>query len=430
MTVGIMGLGYVGLPLALSFAESGERVVGVDLNARRVAQLRRGESYVEDVPSACLRALAPRIEATTRIAKLAICDAVVICVPTPLTPNHEPDLAPLMSAVHGVAGVLQPGQLVVLESTIYPGMTRERVRPVLEESGLVAGEDFHLAFSPARIDPGRSDYTLRATPKLIGGLTPACGDRAETLYADVCEKVVRVSSPEVAEMAKLLESTFRSVNMALVNELAVLADRMAIDIYEVVDAAATKPFGFMRFDPGPGMGGQSVPVDPFYVSWKGRELEFATEFIELAGKVNQQTPYVCVERIERALNELGLPARSSRVCLLGVAYKSGVGDTRESAAISIARRLQEHGAVVSYHDPHVPELPSLGLVSTPLDEAIRGCDLAVIVTAHPSVDHLAVSRQVPVVDLRGATRASRAVARPPVRTAPAGQIAPRPAEAA
>ena len=311
MTIGIVGLGYVGLPLAVAFAEAGQRVVGVDISEARVSQLRAGESYIEDIPSEQLQAVASRIEATTRTARLALCDAIIICVPTPLTPNREPDLGPLIGATHVVADALQAGQLVVLESTTYPGTTRERVLPILEETGLVAGRDFHLAFSPERVDPGNEIHSLHNTPKIIGGLTPACRNRAEALYGLVCEQVVPVSTLEVAEMGKLLENIFRSVNIAIVNELARLADRMGIDIWEVIDAASTKPFGFMRFEPGPGMGGHCLPVDPFYLCWKARELDFATEFIELAGKVNQ-TAAVLLRRAGRARAQRAGQGRQGR----------------------------------------------------------------------------------------------------------------------
>ncbi|MDP9294251.1 MAG: nucleotide sugar dehydrogenase, partial [Actinomycetota bacterium] len=292
----------------------------------------------------------------------------------------------------------------VLESTTYPGTTRERVLPLLEETGLRAGRDFHVAFSPERVDPGRPAHTLRTTPKVLGGLTDECADRAEAVYRTICDEVVRVSTPEAAELSKLLENIFRSVNIALVNELGMLADRMAIDIWEVVDAAATKPFGFMRFEPGPGMGGHCLPVDPFYLSWKARELDFATEFIELAGKVNQQMPHYCVQKVERALNDDGKPTRGSKVAVLGVAYKPGVGDTRESPALKIVSRLQQLGADVVYHDPHVPKLAAHGLSSQPLEQAMKDADVAVIVTAHPEVDHMAIAAQARVVDLRGVTR--------------------------
>jgi UDP-N-acetyl-D-glucosamine dehydrogenase len=421
-TIGVLGLGYVGLPLAVEFAEAGKHVVGVDVNPQRMAELRRGESYIEDIPSARLQAVLDRIEATTRTAGLARCDAIVICVPTPLTPNREPDLTPLMAAASDLSQVLQRGQLIVLESTTYPGTTRERLGPVLEESGLRVGEDFHLAFSPERVDPGREDHTLRNTPKVIGGLTDACRERAIELYGSVCDEVVPVSCPETAEMTKLLENIFRSVNIALVNELSILADRMNIDIREVVDAASTKPFGFMRFDPGPGMGGHCLPVDPFYLSWKARELDFATEFIELAGKVNQTQPYFCVERAERALNDQGKAVRGSKIAVFGVAYKPGVGDIRESPALKILDRLQALGAEIAYHDPYVPELMSFGLRNTDLEQALDGADVALIVTAHPGVDHDHIAATVPTVDFRGVTRRERAVARPPATDLPVPRV--------
>jgi UDP-N-acetyl-D-glucosamine dehydrogenase len=413
MTIGIVGLGYVGLPLAVAFAEAGQRVVGVDISEARVSQLRAGESYIEDIPSEKLQAVASRIEATTRTARLGLCDAVIICVPTPLTPNREPDLRPLIGATHVVADALQAGQLVVLESTTYPGTTRERVLPILEETGLVAGRDFHLAFSPERVDPGNEIHSLHNTPKIIGGLTPGCRNRAEALYGLVCEQVVPVSTLEVAEMGKLLENIFRSVNIAMVNELSRLADRMGIDIWEVIDAASTKPFGFMRFEPGPGMGGHCLPVDPFYLSWKARELDFATEFIELAGKVNQTQPYFCVEQAERALNEQGKAVKGAKIAVLGVAYKPGVGDIRESPALKIIDRLQSLGAEIAYHDPYVPELKQFELHNTELEKALAGADVALIVTAHPGIDHNHIAAMVPTVDFRGVTRTERAVARPP-----------------
>ena len=405
-TVGIVGLGYVGLPLAVAFAQEGCDVVAVDVDPRKAQAIEAGESYIEDVPSAQLRAVGERIHATTRYARLERADAVLVCVPTPLTRNREPDLGPLLESTRALADVLQAGQLVVLESTTYPGTTRERMLPILEEeSGLVAGRDFHLAFSPERVDPGRTDFTLRNTPKVVGGLTEACAERAERLYGLVCDEIVPVSSPEAAELCKLLENIFRSVNIALVNELAMLTDRMGIDIWEVVDAAATKPYGFMRFEPGPGMGGHCLPVDPFYLSWRAREFDMVTEFIELAGKDNQQMPYHCVMKVERALNDAGLPVRGARIAVLGVSYKPGVGDVRESPALKIITLLGALGAELVYHDPHVPELPEFDLRSVPLEDALRDADLALIVTAHPTVDHaLAAERASMVVDLRGVTR--------------------------
>jgi UDP-N-acetyl-D-glucosamine dehydrogenase len=408
-TVGIIGLGYVGLPLAVAFAKEGCDVVAVDVDSRKIEAIEAGESYIEDVPSELLKELGDRIHATTRYARLAKTDAVIICVPTPLTRNREPDLGPLIDSTRGLAEVLQPDQLVVLESTTYPGTTRERVAPLLEESGLAAGRDFHLAFSPERVDPGRTDFTLRNTPKVLGGLTDACTERAEELYGLVCENLVRVSSPESAELTKLLENIFRSVNIALVNELAMLTDRMGIDIWEVVDAASTKPYGFMPFSPGPGMGGHCLPVDPFYLSWRAREFDMSTEFIELAGKVNQQMPYHCVEKAQRALNDAGLSVKGARVVVLGVSYKPGVGDIRESPALKIIALLKDLGADVSYHDPHVPRLKEFTLDSRPLEEAIGDADLTLIVTAHPGIDHNEVAeRSRLVVDLRGVTRSSKA----------------------
>jgi UDP-N-acetyl-D-glucosamine dehydrogenase len=406
--VGVIGLGYVGLPLAVAFAREGCDVIAVDSDQRKIEAIAAGDSYIEDVSSELLAEVSGRLHATTRYAELERADAVLICVPTPLTRNREPDLGPLIEATRSLAGVLRSDQLVVLESTTYPCTTRERVAPLLEESGLAAGRDFHLAFSPERVDPGRTDFTLRSTPKVVGGLTEACAERAEELYALVCDHVVRVSTPDAAEMTKLLENIFRSVNIALVNELAMLSDRMGIDIWEVVDAASTKPYGFMPFEPGPGMGGHCLPVDPFYLSWRAREFDMATEFIELAGKVNQQMPYHCVAKAQRVLNDAGLSVKGARIALLGVSYKPGVGDTRESPALKIVSLLSELGASVSYHDPHVPALSDYGLVSTPLDEAVADSDLVVVVTAHPDVDHELVARRARLMlDLRGVTRSSR-----------------------
>lgn len=408
-SVGVIGLGYVGLPLAVAFAQENCEVVAVDVDAGKVRAVAAGESYIEDVPSEQLAKLGGRIQATTRYAPLAQVEAVLICVPTPLSANREPDLGPLIAATRALAEVLQAGQLVVLESTTYPGTTRERVKPILEESGLQAGRDFNLAFSPERVDPGRTDFTLRNTPKVIGGLTEECARRADELYGLVCDELVGVSSPEAAELTKLLENVFRSVNIALVNELAMLTDRMRIDIWEVVEAAASKPYGFMRFEPGPGMGGHCLPVDPFYLSWRAREFDMATEFVELAGKVNQQMPYHCVAKAQRALNDVGLAVRGARIAVLGVSYKPGVGDTRESPALKIMELLRELGGEIVYHDPHVPALGEPGLESVPLEEALDGADLALIVTAHPGVDHgLAAERARVVLDLRGVTRESAA----------------------
>ncbi|HEX6115672.1 MAG TPA: nucleotide sugar dehydrogenase [Solirubrobacterales bacterium] len=405
MRVGIVGLGYVGLPLAVAFAEAGCDVVGFDADQRRVQRLQRSESDIEDVASERLRAVAERFTATGEHQKLRTCDAILICVPTPLANQREPDLSYIVDAATQLSSHLERGQLVVLESTTYPGTTRERLLPILEESGLSAGSDFNLAFSPERIDPGRATDQLRTTPKVVGGLTPACAARARELYELICDEVVDVSSPEAAELTKLLENIFRSVNIALVNELAQLCDRMGIDVWEVVDAASTKPFGFMRFEPGPGMGGHCLPVDPFYLAFKAREHDFYPEFIELAGKLNQSQPRFCVERAERALNDERKPVNGSRILVLGVAYKAGVSDMRESPALKIMRDLRALGAEIAYHDPHVAEVPELGLASGDLDAELDRADLAMIVTAHGELDYERVVREAKLVlDLRGVTR--------------------------
>jgi UDP-N-acetyl-D-glucosamine dehydrogenase len=403
--IGIVGLGYVGLPLAVAFAETGHDVVGVELSAAKVASLRRGESYVEDIPSGRLQAVSGRFAVSGRYAELARADAVIICVPTPLTANREPDLGPLIGSLNELAKIVQAGSLVVLESTTYPGTTRERAVPILEESGLEVGRDLFVAFSPERVDPGRRDFTLRTTPKLVGGVTPACLERAVSLYKPVCDHVVALSSPDAAELAKLLENVFRSVNIALVNELAMLCDRMGIDVWEVVEAASTKPYGFMRFDPGPGMGGHCLPVDPFYLSWRAREFDMPTRFIELAGEVNTRMPTFCFDKVVRALNGARKSVNGSKVAIVGVSYKAGVGDLREAPALKIMEMLREHGAGLAYHDPFVPRLPAFGLASVPLEEAIAGADAAVIVTAHPGLDvELLAHTAMPVVDFRGVTR--------------------------
>jgi UDP-N-acetyl-D-glucosamine dehydrogenase len=404
-SIGIVGLGYVGLPLALAFGGEGVAVVGLDTDDARVDRLTRGESDIEDVPSEQLAALGGLFRATTDPEALKDCAAILICVPTPLANQRDPDLSYVTASVRTIAGVLQAGQTVVLESTTYPGTTREEVQPLLEASGLRAGVDFHLAYSPERIDPGRSDHTVANTPKVVGGITPACAERAAEVYGLICEQVVTVSSPEAAELTKLLENIFRSVNIALVNELAQLTDRLGIDIWEVIDAASTKPFGFMRFEPGPGMGGHCLPVDPFYLAFKAREHDFYTEFIELAGKTNQAQPDWCVRKMSRALNNAGKAVKDAKILIVGVAYKGGVGDLREAPALKIIRRLRELGAEISYHDPHVPVFADVGLESADLAEAVAAADLVAIVTTHPEVDHLALLDDAALlVDFRGVTR--------------------------
>ena len=373
--VAIVGAGYVGVPLAYAFAEVGKNVVLVDIDAERVARLNRGESYIEDIPSETLQphVEAGRISATTDYDELRDADAILIALPTPLSRQREPDLRILVSAAEEIAKRLRPGHLVVLESTTYPGTTREQVLPVLEAgSGLRAGSDFHLAFSPERVDPGREDWTTKTVPKVVGGIDEASTEAAAAFYASAIDEVHRVSSPEAAELTKLLENIFRSVNIALVNELAQLCDRMGIDVWEVVEAAATKPFGFMSFKPGPGLGGHCIPVDPFYLTWKAREYGFYTEFIELAGKVNESMPYFCRSVVSQALNHsLQLSLSGSRILVLGVAYKPNISDTRESPAVKLIALLKAAGADVSYHDPHVPSFRENG-VSMTLVAARRG----------------------------------------------------------
>ena len=402
--VAIVGAGYVGLPLAVVFADAGHRVVLVESNPDKVAAVERGESYIADVPSDELKRLvdAGSIEITSDYDALEEAQAILIALQTPLSAQREPDLSAVLGAVEDIAPRLQKGQLVVLESTTYPGTTRERLLPILEKSGLKAGEDFHLAFSPERVDPGRGDWTTKNTPKIVGGITPACTARAAELYGSALETVHEVSSPEAAELTKLLENIFRSVNIALVNELAQLCDRMGIDVWEVVGAAATKPFGFMSFQPGPGLGGHCMPIDPFYLTWKAREYDFYTEFIELAGKVNENMPYWCLAKIARALNSQEKALKGSNVLLLGVSYKADIEDTRESPALKLIELLQAEGADVTYHDPYVDSLPEQGLSSIPLDPAAADC--VVIVTAHSGIDYDELVNKAPlVVDLRNAT---------------------------
>jgi UDP-N-acetyl-D-glucosamine dehydrogenase len=404
--VAIVGAGYVGVPLGQVFAEAGVGTVLVDVDADRVAQLGRGESYIEDVPSDQLKALVDSgaLAATTDYDVVRDADAILVALPTPLSANREPDLSIVLSATRAIAERVRPGHLVVLESTTYPGTTREEVLPLLAAGGLEVGKDFHVAFSPERVDPGRTDWTTKTTPKIVGGVTEACTERARALYERALDTVIPVSSPEAAELTKLLENIFRSVNIALVNELAQLCDRMHVDVWEVVEAAATKPFGFMSFKPGPGLGGHCLPVDPFYLSWKAREYDFYTEFIELAGKVNENMPYFCLEKITRALNSHERSVKGSRIHLVGVAYKADVGDLRESPALKLIELLREEGAEISYHDPHVPDLPEHGLSSASLDGAVDAADCVAIVTAHSGIDYDALAERARlVVDFRNAT---------------------------
>jgi UDP-N-acetyl-D-glucosamine dehydrogenase len=407
--IAIIGAGYVGVPLAQVFADAGRRVVLVDVVQERVDQLNRGESYIEDVPSEVLTKLvdAGLICASSDYDVLREVEAILIALPTPLSRQREPDLSIVLNAARQVAPRLQKGQLVVLESTTYPGTTREEILPILETSGLVVGQDFHLAFSPERVDPGRTDWTTKNVPKVAGGITPACTEAAAVLYGSAIDTVHRVSTPEAAELTKLLENIFRSVNIALVNELAILCDRMNIDIWEVVEAASTKPFGFMQFNPGPGLGGHCIPIDPFYLTWKAREFGFYTEFIELAGKVNEEMPYFCRSLVSQALNhskEMSL--KGSKVLVLGVAYKPGIGDMRESPALKLISLLVNAGADVVYHDPHVPSFTDHGLEMTCVAYEPAAYDCVVIVTDHPEIDYdQLVDDASLVVDLRNATGA-------------------------
>jgi UDP-N-acetyl-D-glucosamine dehydrogenase len=403
--IAVIGAGYVGMPHAQTFAEAGKRVVIVDVVDEIVNGINRGESHIQDVPSEKLKPLVDSggITATTDAAAVRDADAIVIAVPTPLSPQREPDTSYIERAAREIAPHLRKGHLVVLESTTYPGTTRDVLRPILEEgSGLTAGTDFHLAFAPERVDPGREDYTTKTTPKIVGGIDEASTQAAAGFYRGALDAVHTVSTAEAAELSKLLENIFRSVNIALVNELAQLCDRMDIDVWEVVEAAATKPFGFMSFKPGPGLGGHCIPLDPYYLSWKAREFDFNTRFVELAGEINNNMPYFCRSVISQALNHgAQKPLRGSKILILGVAYKADINDVRESPAEKIVELLRTGGADVAYHDPHVPEFD--GLRSMPLEP--EGYDCVAIVTAHSSIDYGDVVRRGRViVDFRNATK--------------------------
>jgi UDP-N-acetyl-D-glucosamine dehydrogenase len=403
----VVGAGYVGLPLAHTLAAAGRSVLLIEVSADLVAALNRGESHITDVSSAELAPLVHegRIRATTEYNELRNADAILVALPTPLSKQREPDLSILIDAIEQIGARLRTGHLVILESTTYPRTTREVVLPILERTGLKAGRDFHLAFSPERVDPGNETWTTKNVPKVVGGITPACTDRAAQLYDGAVDAVHRVSTPEAAELTKLLENIFRSVNIALVNELAQLCERMNIDVWEVIEAASTKPFGFMSFQPGPGLGGHCIPIDPFYLTWKAREYDFYTEFIELAGKVNENMPYYCRSLISQALNHGRQRSLSgSKVLMLGVAYKSDIGDTRESPALKLIELLRAAGAELAYHDPFVPALADHGLESVELDPGAYDC--VVIVTAHSQIDYEdLVDKAHVVVDLRNATGA-------------------------
>jgi UDP-N-acetyl-D-glucosamine dehydrogenase len=409
--VGVVGIGYVGLPLAVEKAKVGFSVIGFDRNAERVSAVASGRNYIRDVDDAELRSVVAegKLTATRSFEELALCDVIVICVPTPLTVNREPNMSYIRSSGEQIAQILRPGQLVCLESTTYPGTTEEVLLPTLAVSGLVVGADYFLAFSPERVDPGNKRYTTRNTTKVVGGVTPVCLEVAATFYEQTIVQVTRVSSPRVAEMTKVFENTFRAVNIALVNEIALLCDRMSINIWEVMDAAATKPFGLLRFDPGPGVGGHCIPLDPFYLTWKARQYDFHTRFIELAGEINALMPYFVREKVFRAINARGKSVKNSRILMIGVAYKKDIDDWRESPALKIVDILQRDGAFVDYHDPHVPSFRDSGGAlrhSVDLTAATLGqADCTLIVTDHSSIDWEAVVRHSQlVVDTRNATR--------------------------
>jgi UDP-N-acetyl-D-glucosamine dehydrogenase len=409
----VIGLGYVGLPLAVELGKAGFRVSGIDLQEKRVAQLRRGRSYVQDVASEDVRTLVKTglFEPTTDFAVLRHADVVNVCVPTPLSKMRDPDVSYIVAAVGEVARYLHRGMLVILESTTYPGTTTELLLPMLEATGMKVGVDFFLAFSPERVDPGNPTFNTRNIPKVVGGVTPACTQVAVKLYQQRLERVVAVSSPQVAEMVKLLENTFRSVNIGLVNEMALMCQRMGIDVWEVIDAAKTKPFGFMPFYPGPGLGGHCIPIDPFYLSWKARAAGFEARFIELAGHVNGHMPEHVVDLVAQNLNRRGRAVHGSRVLVLGVAYKSDIDDTRESPSLDIMQTLLQRGAKVDYSDPHVPALEFMGSKreSVALTPArLRGYDCVVVATAHAEFDYPAILRHARgIVDTRNAFKGRR-----------------------
>ncbi|PYO35417.1 MAG: UDP-N-acetyl-D-glucosamine dehydrogenase [Gemmatimonadetes bacterium] len=403
---GVVGLGYVGLPLAMELVRAGYTVLGFDSSARVVDGVNGGTSHVQDVPSRAVAEAvkAGKLSATTDLARLKEPDAISICVPTPLSKTKDPDVSYVLAATESVKKSLRRGQLVVLESTTYPGTTRELLLPAFERTGLTVGEDFFLAFSPERVDPGNSRWNTRNTPKVLGGITPACLRVATALYQPAIETLVPVSSTEAAELVKILENTFRSVNIGLVNEMAIVCDKLGVDVWEVIDAAATKPFGFMKFTPGPGVGGHCIPLDPHYLAWKMRTLNYRTRFIELAGEINAEMPEYWVGRVVDGLNERGKAVRGSRVLVLGVAYKKDIEDIRESPALDVIRLLQQRGADVDYHDPHVPRFREDGveLVSLPLTaETLRRADCVIIVTDHSAIDYALVAREAAlIVDTR------------------------------
>jgi len=414
--LGLVGLGYVGLPLAVELAEAGYRVIGFDLSQRVVDGINAGRSHIQDIPTERLAKLvkAGKISATTDLARLGEPDGVAICVPTPLSKTRDPDISFVSAATDSVAKTIRPGQAIILQSTTYPGTTRELMLPALEKTGLKVGSDFFLAFSPERVDPGNPKYNTRNTPKVVGGVTPACTRVTMALYQPAIERLVEVSSPEAAELVKLLENTFRSVNIGLVNEMAIVCDKLGVDVWEVIEAANTKPFGFMKFTPGPGVGGHCIPLDPHYLAWKMRTLNYRTRFIELAGEINAEMPEYWVEKVVAALNDHQKSVRGSTVLVVGVAYKKDIDDLRESPALDVIRLLERMGAVVRYHDPYIPELheDSVALSSVPLTpETVRAADCVVVVTDHSKLDYAMLAREAKaLVDTRHVV-AARAAAR-------------------
>ncbi len=406
LTFGIVGLGYVGLPLALELARAGYRVLGHDVNTNVVDGVNAGRSHVKDVSDAQLAEVRGRLVATADPARLAEADAISICVPTPLSKFKDPDVSYIVAATEAVKRTLRRGQAIILESTTYPGTTREILLPALESTGLTVGEDFFLAFSPERVDPGNRVWQTRNTPKVVGGITPDCARVAVALYSPAIDTLVPVSTTEAAELVKLLENTFRSVNIGLVNEMAIVCDKLGVDVWEVIEAAATKPFGFMKFLPGPGLGGHCIPVDPHYLAWKMRGLNYKTRFIDLAGELNTEMPVFWVRKVTEALNGAGRAVRGARVLVLGVAYKRDIDDIRESPALDIIRLLEQQGAEVTYHDPHVPALHENGREyrSAPLTRAtIEAADCVMIVTDHSAIDFHLVKRHARLaVDTRRA----------------------------
>ena len=410
---GIVGLGYVGLPLGMEMVRAGYRVLGFDVKQAAVDALNEGRSHIQDVSSAAVAAAvqAGKFEATSDLTRLSEPDAIAICVPTPLSKTKDPDVSYVLAATESVKRTLRRGQLVVLESTTYPGTTRELLLPALAGTGLTVGEDFFLAFSPERVDPGNPKWHTRNTPKVVGGITPACLQVTVALYRHAIETLVSVSSTEAAELVKILENTFRSVNIGLVNEMAIVCDKLGVDVWEVIDAAATKPFGFMKFTPGPGLGGHCIPIDPHYLAWKMRALNYKTRFIEIAGEVNSEMPVFWVGKVMDRLNDRGRALRGSRILVLGVAYKRDIDDVRESPALDIIRLLERQGAKVSYHDPHVARIKDDGieLASVPFSaDCIGAADCVVIVTDHSSVDYGVVARHArAIVDTRRAIKPQR-----------------------